>query len=61
MQRLHHIFEPCCQGAEKETGWKTGKIKPNTSVSTVKMLEIEENMHVKVISTSTLAFVKELL
>lgn len=59
MQRLHYILEPCCQGTEKETGRKTGKIKTNTRVSTVKM--IEENMLVKLISASILAFVKELL
>lgn len=61
MQRLHCILEPCCQETEKGSGWKTGKIKTNISVSTVKMIEIEENMHVKVISASILAFVKELL
>lgn len=54
MQRLHYILEPCCQGTEKETGWKIGKTKTNTGVSTVKMVEIEENMHVKVISASIL-------
>lgn len=40
---------------------RQGKIKTNISVSTVKMIEIEENMHVKVISASIPAFVKELL